>query len=96
MNFHEYYIKPSQGELSTATLSLPEEHSALISGTVLDSAQQPIPEALVLLLGQETGDLLMATLTDELGKYYFGPVSPDTLYKVRIQTPKLHPRILEL
>lgn len=96
MGFYEYYIKPAQGELSSAALSLPPEDSALIAGTVLDSARQPVPDALVLLLAKETGSLIMATLTDELGKYYFGPVAPDTLYKVRIQTTALHPRILEL
>lgn len=92
----EYYIKPSSGEILSAEISLPPESGAIITGTVLTPSHQVVPEALVLLLDRETGNLIGNTQTDEFGHFYLGPVPADTLYIVRVQLQGQHTRPIEL
>lgn len=96
MRFYEYCVKPASGEILSAQIALSPETAALVTGTVLDPTEQPVPDALVLLLDQEQGDLIQSTLTDHRGRFYLGPVAPDTLYIVRVQLPGLCTRVLEL
>ena len=48
------------------------------------------------LISQETGSLLQYTVTDALGRFWFGPLEPDTLYFLRVQKPDGPVRIVEL
>ena len=96
MRQYECIIKPLPGEIVQAAVPLPRSQTALITGTVLSPPDTPVAEALVLLLRQEDGALLLSTLTDSEGRFYLGPVAPDTLYILRVQSDDLHTRILEL
>ena len=96
MRLYECCIKPSSGEIIDAAVPLPPESAALITGTVLDTPERPLPDALVLLFEKETEKLLLSTVTDDLGRFYLGPVRPDTLYVLRVQASGVHTRILEL
>lgn len=95
MRHYECYIKPQPGEIIQTTVTLPSETTALISGKVLAKDDRPIDHALILLF-QEDGTLLQTTVTDAHGQFYLGPISPDTLYRLRVQFDGMHPRILEL
>ena len=95
MRHYECYIKPQPGEIIQTTVTLPTETAALISGRVLSQDDRPIDHALILLF-QEDGALLQTTVTDEHGQFYLGPISPDALYRLRVQADSMHPRILEL
>lgn len=95
MRSYEFYIKPGDGEYAHAALTLPETGQALISG-VVQGANGPEEGALVLLLEQESGNTTDYTFTDELGRFWFGPIAPETLYRVRVQKAGGALRLLEL
>lgn len=91
-----FFIKPASGECVEASVPLPQPGYALITGTVTQNSGNPVPEALVLLLDQDTGALLAHTLTDELGRFYLGPLEGDRLYALRIQKAGGRIRTVEL
>lgn len=91
-----FFIKPAAGECVEASVPLPQPGYALINGTVTQNSGDPVPEALVLLLDQDTGALLAHTLTDELGRFYLGPLEGDRLYALRVQKAGGHIRTVEL
>lgn len=95
MRSYEFYIKPGVGEYAHAALTLPATGQALISGVVAGESG-PEADALVLLLEQETGNTVDFTFTDELGRFWFGPISPETLYRVRVQKAGGALRLVEL
>lgn len=96
MRSFECFLKAGAGEQSEISISLPPEQGAILAGTVSDEAGQPLPDALVLLFQQESGKLLAHTATDGDGRFWFGSLTPDTLYKVRIQKDDMHIRVVEL
>ena len=62
-----------------------------------DETAVPLPPAQeALIAGHETGSLLQYTVTDALGRFWFGPLEPDTLYFLRVQKPDGPVRIVEL
>lgn len=95
MRSYEFYIKPGDGEYVHAALALPAPGQALISG-VVSGENGPEAEALVLLLDQETGNTMDFTVTDEAGRFWFGPIAPETLYRVRVQKAGGPLRLVEL
>lgn len=95
MRSYEFYIKPGSGEYAHAALTLPDAGQALISG-VVSGENGPEEGALVLLLEQESGNTADFTFTDELGRFWFGPIQPDTLYRVRVQKAGGPLRLVEL
>lgn len=96
MRQYVFHIKPQPGERVDTVISLPQDPSALICGTVLSPGGTPLAQALVLLLRQEDGSLQSSTVTDEDGRFYLGPVEPELLYTLRIQLEDRETRILEL
>lgn len=96
MRQYECFIKPLPGEIIQATIPLPPESGALITGTVLASPDHPLPGALVLLLRHEDGTLLETTVTDTEGRFYLGPMTPDVLYTLRVRAQGTKTRVLEL
>ena len=50
----------------------------------------------MLLLEQESGNTVDYTFTDELGRFWFGPIAPEMLYRVRVQKAGGPLRLLEL
>ena len=95
MRSYEFYIKPGHGEYAHAALTLPESGQALISGVVRGESGHE-EGALVLLLEQESGNTVDYTFTDELGRFWFGPIAPEMLYRVRVQKAGGPLRLLEL
>ena len=95
MRSYEFYIKPGAGEYAHAAMQLPETGQALISG-VVSGETGPEEGALVLLLEQESGNTTDFTFTDEPGRFWFGPIAPDTLYRVRVQKAGGALRLVEL
>ncbi|MBQ9268105.1 MAG: carboxypeptidase regulatory-like domain-containing protein [Oscillospiraceae bacterium] len=95
MRSYEFYIKPGPGERDETAVPLPPPQEALIAGHVTED-RGPVEGALVLLTDQETGSLLQYTVTDALGRFWFGPLQPDTLYFLRVQKPDGPVRIVEL
>ncbi len=95
MGSYEFYIKPAPGECVEAAVSLPKAQGAVISGRVSDE-KGPVEGALALLLEQDSGALLSYTVTDALGQFWFGPLSPETLYLLHIQKLGGHTRTVEL
>lgn len=91
-----FFIKPAAGECVEAAVPLPQSDYALITGTVSRESGDPAAEALVLLLDQDTGALLAHTLTDELGRFYLGPLKGDQLYALRVQNAGGRTRTVEL
>ena len=95
MRHYEFYIKPGAGECAQASLPLPASGRGLIAGTVTGE-HGPEVDALVLLLEQERVDMVDYTFTDEQGRFWFGPVMEDTLYRVRVQKAGGAVRLVEL
>lgn len=95
MQAYTCYIKPAAGDETRLSIPLPPSESALISGTVT-SEDTPVPDALVLLLTHPDGVLLAHTVTDESGRFWFGPLPPDTLYLLRVQKSASRIREVEL
>lgn len=95
MQSYEFYIKPSPGEYVDATVPLPQAQGSIIAGLVTDQ-QSPVEGALVLLLDQESGQLLFYTVTDAQGRFWFGPLSDDALYLLRVQKLSGQTRTVEL
>ncbi len=95
MRSFEFYMKPAPGECAEAAVSLPAAQDAVIFGHVTDTGG-PVEGALVLLLEQESRTVLSYTVTDALGQFWFGPLSPDSLYLLRIQKLDTQTRIIEL
>lgn len=95
MQSYEFYIKPSPGEYVDATVPLSSSSGAIISGLVTDR-QTPVEGALVLLLEQDSGQLLFYTVTDTQGRFWFGPLPDDTLYLLRVQKLSNQTRTVEL
>lgn len=95
---HQYlcHIKPQPGELLQTTISLPQDTTALIAGTVLSPRGTPQPDALVLLLRHQDGVPLSSTVTDSDGRFYFGSVEPEQLYTLLVQLEDREVRLLEL
>ena len=91
-----FFIKPLAGECVEASVPLPQPGYALITGTVTQASGDPVEAALVLLLDQDTGELLAHTLSDELGRFYLGPLEGDRLYALRVQKAGEHIRTVEL
>lgn len=96
MRSYEFYIKPAGGEYVEASVTLPQSGYCVLSGTVTDDAGTPVEEALVLLMEQEAETPLSYTVTDEAGRFWFGPLPGDRLYFLRVQKPDGHIRTLEL
>jgi hypothetical protein len=96
MRAYSCYLKPGTGETLDLSISLPPEDRALISGLALEDPDAPIAEALVLLLDQETGALISYTVSDDQGRFWFGPLVPDRLYMLRVQKPGGKARTVEL
>lgn len=94
MRSYEFYIKPGPGERDETAVPLPPAQEALIAGHVTED-RGPVEGALVLLTDQETGSLLQYTVTDALGRFWFGPLEPDTLYFLRVQKPDGPVRIVD-
>lgn len=95
MQSYEFYIKPSPGEYVDTTVPLSHPQGSVISGQVTDQ-QSPVEGALVLLLEQESGQLLFYTVTDAQGRFWFGPLSGETLYLLRVQKLSGQTRTVEL
>ena len=95
MRSYEFYIKPAPGEYTQAAVPLPPPSGAVISGLVTD-ADGPVEGALVLLLEQESEKLVCYTVTDSLGRFWFGPLDEGPLYFLRAQKPGGNVRLVEL
>lgn len=95
MQSYEFYIKPMPGEYVEATVPLPQPQGSVISGQVMDD-HGPVEGALVLMIEQESGHLLLYTVTDAQGRFWFGPLSGETLYLLRIQKLDGQTRSVEL
>ena len=95
MRSYEFYIKPGAGECARAAIPLPESQGGVIYGTVTDE-QGPVVDALVVLLEQETDQMKGYTVTDSLGRFWFGPLDDETLYFLRVQKPGGSLRLVEL
>lgn len=96
MGQYECHIKPQAGEQIEATIPLPQDTTALITGSVQSHTGTPLSEALVLLLRHQDGTLLGSTVTDSEGRFFLGPVEADQLYSLRVQFGTHQIRILEL
>lgn len=96
MRQYECHIKPQPGEHIETTIPLPQDTTALITGSVHSHTGTPVPDALVLLLRHQDGMLLDSTLTDSEGRFFLGPVESDQLYTLRVQSGTHQTRILEL
>jgi hypothetical protein len=96
MRTYSCYLKPGAGEILEVAASLPPEDSALISGLVLEAPDSPVDGALVLLLDQETGNMISHTLSDDQGRFWLGPLEPDRLYTLRVQKHGSRVRTVEL
>ena len=91
-----FFIKPAAGQCVEASVPLPQPGYALIAGSVTQENGDPVEQALVLLLDQDTGALLAHTLSDELGRFYLGPLEGDRLYALRVQKAGSQIRKVEL
>ena len=96
MRSYEFYIKPAGGECAITSVKLPQSGHAVLSGRVLDQNDAPVEEALVLLLDQDTEEQLSYTVTDENGRFWFGPLPGDRLYFLRVQKTDGQTRTVEL
>ena len=95
MRSYEFYIKPGTGEQAETAIPLPRPKGAVIAGRVNDDLG-PVEGALVLLIDQETDALLHYTVTDNLGRFWFGPLDEDRLYFLRVQKLDSSLRTVEL
>lgn len=91
-----FFIKPAAGECVEASVPLPQPGYALVVGTVTQESGDPVENALVLLLDQDSGALLAHTLSDELGRFYLGPLEGGQLYALRVQKAGGQIRKIEL
>lgn len=99
-SYTSFYFKAGEGEqISTAVRSGTDSRSAIV-GRVLDGADRPVPDALVLLFetSEATEELLLVahTFTDDAGHFAFGPLSANLLYLIKIYKDSLKLRELEL
>jgi hypothetical protein len=62
----------------------------------LEAPNSPVDDALVLLLDQETGNMISHTLSDDQGRFWLGPLDPDRLYTLRVQKQGSKVRTVEL
>ncbi len=97
--FAKFYFRPAEGEqIRTAVHIEPDCRSALC-GVVLDAAEKPVPDALVLLLRASDGggdDTILAyCFTGPDGSFVFGPLEGNALYLVRIFKSSVRLRDLE-
>ena len=95
MRSFEWYVRPEAGECAQTAVTLPHAEAAVIAGTVEDE-QGPVEGALVLLTDQETERLLRFTVSDGLGRFWFGPLDGDRLYCLRAQKTDGQVRTVEL
>ena len=95
MRSYEFYIKPGTGECAQASIPLPEPESGVIYGRVTDESG-PVPGALAVLLAQDTEEMVCYTVTDSMGRFWFGPLAEDRLYFLRVQKPDGAVRLVEL
>ena len=80
-----FYIKPVQNERIEATVHLTADTRPSLTGVVTDSKNKPVDGALVTVsTTEEPIQVLGAVYTDASGIFIFGPLSPGTLYQVRI------------
>lgn len=81
-------FKTGYNQQIDAVARLPKETRSCIFGTVLDSAGQPVADAVVKLLQVvDNCDYpvpLTHTFTDDNGQFLLGPLCPNTTYMLKI------------
>lgn len=96
--FTKFYFRPGEGELIETTLRASPDQRSAIYGTVLDSGDRPVPDALVLLFdgSEEEPRLLNQLFTNERGQFAFGPLTPARLHFIRVYKNDVKLRELEI
>lgn len=86
MNYSQsFYVKPVSHEVVETTVSLSVDKRPALIGTVVDTAQNPVSDALVTFYSADTPSAPIGALyTDEMGRFSFGPLEPGKLYHVRV------------
>ncbi len=90
------FIKPSPGERIETTLILPENTQATLYGQVTRADASPVSGVLVLLFPEENAAPVDQTVTDEAGRFCFGPLEPDRLYTLHLHERHRAVRVLEV
>lgn len=92
-----FYFRPMENEQIETTIHMRPDTRSCIFGTVKDTSDNPIKDALVLLFdGEDEPRLLSQTYTDDSGQFYFGPLVSNTLQKIKIFRNQIKLRELEV
>ena len=91
----EFYFRPSPGECVQTAITLEQQRCSALSGTVLDSQGRGVKDACAVLCGS-SGEVLAMDFTGEDGRFYFAPLEPEQLYRVRVFRSGVKLRELEI
>ena len=93
---HDIYFKPAPGERIETTLILPEEEDSCFCAQLLRESGAPVPGVLGLLFTGSSPEPADQAVSDENGRLFFGPLTPDVLYTLRLHVPHRSVRVLEI
>ncbi len=96
MSSLKFYIKPAPGERVQAELTLPAAQESFLLGTVKTAAGDPAVGCAVLLQADGGGVPVHQAVTDETGRFVFGPLPGDQLYIINIYHDDTHVRTVEI
>ncbi len=98
--YAKFYFRPAEGEQIKTAVHIEADCRSALCGIVLDAAEKPVSDALVLLLraGENGSDdsILAYCFTAEDGSFVFGPLQGNSLYLVRIFKSSVRLRELEI
>ena len=80
----EFFFRPAEGEYIETTVHITPESRSAIFGTVQDSGDRPVENALVVLSRSGTDGLCARQFTGPDGRFCFGPLESGILYQIRV------------
>lgn len=97
MNYSQsFFVKPAANEMVNTTVPLTPDARPALTGTILVQDGKPAAGALITIYRADTPDTpIIATYTDELGRFAIGPLEPGQLYHVRVFKQSGNVRTLE-
>ena len=82
-----FFVKTTPGERVETHISLPEPTDCLLFGTLTDSSGAPAVRLPLLLLRDGEEFPTAQCVTDEQGRFCFGPLESEQLYQVCVFRP---------
>ena len=93
---HNIFIKPAPGERIETTLVLEPAESASLCGLTLRADGTPVGGVLALLYADDGATPIDQAVSDEAGRFCFGPLEADRLYTIHLHERHRAIRVLEV